>query len=267
MSDPNQGFQPPPPPPPFNPQPDPPKEMSVGETLTGIFFEPGRVFESMRQRPRFLVATILCIVFYMMFTLTFFGKVGYDRVVREAVENGPRAEQMSPEQKENAIRIQSSPIVKAISFAVAPVIFAIIFAAGAALYLLGSMLMGKQIGYKQALAIWAYSSLPVTILTMILNVVLIFLKSPDDYDIVSASRRGLVKANLSFLSDPKAAPMLYTLLGSFDLFAFYGLFLAALGLRKVGKMSSGSAWGIALAIWTFGVVFRIVLATIFGQGM
>lgn len=256
-----------PPPPPFNPQPDPPKEMSVGETLTGIFFEPGRVFESMRERPRFLVATILCIVFYMMFTITFFQKVGYERVIREAIENGPRADQMSPEQKEAAIRVQSGPIVKAITFGVTPLVFGIIFAAGAGLYLLGSMLMGKQVGYKQALAIWAYSSLPVVVITMVLNIVLIFLKSPDDYDIVSASRRGLVKANLSFLTDPKAAPMLYTLLGSFDLFAFYGLFLAALGLRKVGKMSSGSAWGIALAIWTFGVVFRIVLATILGQGM
>jgi hypothetical protein len=253
----------------LNPQPEPPgtPEMSAGETLTGIFFEPGRVFESMRQRPRFLVATIVCILFYLMFTITFFQKVGYERVVREAVENGPRAEQMSPEQKETAIRVQSGSVVKAITLGFAPIIIAIIFAAGAGLYLLGSMLMGKQISYKQALAIWAYSNLPPTILAMILNIILIFLKSPEDYDIVSASRRGLVKANLSFLADPKAAPMLYTFLGSLDVFAFYGLFLAALGLRRVGKMSSGSAWSVVLSIWILGLLFRIGLTAIFRQGM
>jgi hypothetical protein len=267
MSDPNQEFQPPPPPPfPETPAPTGPT-MSAGETLTGIIFEPGRVFDSMRERPRFLVATIICIVFYMAFTLTFFGKVGYERVVREAIENSPRAEQMSPEQKDAAIRMQSGPIFKTISFAFAPIIIAIIFAAGAGLYLLGSMLMAKQISYKQALAIWAYSSLPPTVVAMVLNVILIFLKSPDDYDIVSASRRGLVKANLSFLADGKTAPILYTFLGSLDLFAFYGLFLAAFGLRKVGKMSSGSAWGVVLMIWTVGLVFRIALAGLFGQAM
>jgi hypothetical protein len=257
----------PPPPPPFNPQPDPPKELSLGETLTGIFFEPGRVFESFRTRPRFLVALVIGIVFYMAFTFVFFQKVGYERVVREAIETGPRAEQMTAEQKEAAIRMQSGPVFRVIGFAATPIVFGIIFAAGAGLYLLGSMLMGKQVSYKQSLAIWAYSAMPATILAMILNVILVFIRSPDDYDIVSASRRGLVKANLSFLSDPKAAPMLYTLLGSFDLFAFYGLFLAALGLRKVGKMTSGSSWAIVLGIWIFGLVVRIALAGLFGQGM
>ncbi len=266
MSDPNSDFQVPPPP--YTPTPAPAgPTMSTGEALTGIFFEPGRVFEALRERPRFLVAAVISVVFYMAFQITFFQKVGYERVVREAIENSPRAEQMAPEQKEAAIRMQSGPIFKAIAFASAPLVIAIVFAAGAGLYLLGALLMGKPLGYKQALAVWAYSGLPPTVLAMIVNIILIFLKSPDDYDIVSASRRGLVKANLSFLSDPKAAPVLYTLLGSFDVFAFYGLFLAALGLRKVGKLSSGGAWGIVLTIYLFGVVLRLALAAFTGQGV
>lgn len=264
MSDPNSTFEAPTPP--ASPEPAPP-ETSAMSTISGVFFEPGQVFQGLRDRPRFLVATIICIVFYMAFQVTFFQKVGYERVVREAVENGPRADQMTPEQKETAIRIQGGPIVKVITFAVTPLIFAAIFAGGAALYLLGSMLMAKQISYKQGLAIWAYSTLPPLVLAMVVNIILIFLKSPDDYDIVAASRRGLVRANLSFLSDAKAAPILYTFLGSLDVFAFYGMFLAALGLRKVGKMTSGSAWGIVLGIWIFGLVVKIAIAGLFGQGM
>ena len=263
MSDPNPEIQSPPPP----SSPEPPPAGSAMSTITGIFFEPTQVFQGLRVRPRFLVAGIVCIVFYMAFQVTFFQKVGYERVVREAVENGPRADQMTPEQKETAIRIQGGPIVKAITFAVTPLIFAVIFAGGAALYLLGSMLMAKQISYKRALAVFSYSSLPPIVLAMVVNLILIFLKSPDDYDIVSASRRGLVRANLSFLSDAKTAPILYTFLGSLDVFAFYGMFLAALGLRKVGKMSSGSAWGVVLGIWIFGLVVKLAIAGLFGQGM
>jgi predicted Abi (CAAX) family protease len=102
---------------------------------------------------------------------------------------------------------------------------------------------------------------------MLLNIVLLFLKSPDDYDIVHASRRGLVQANLGLFVDAKASPVLATFLSSLDLFAFYGLFLAALGLRKVAKMSTGSAWGIVLTIWIIGVIVRTALAGITGSAM
>ena len=266
MSDSNDIFQAPRPPFPQEPAPAGPT-MSTGETLTSIFFEPGRVFESMRERPRLLVAAIIIAIAFLAFTITFFQRVGYERVIREAVENSPRAEQMTPEQKEQTIRIQSGPIVKAIYFVSPILIIAVVIAAGAGLYLLGSMMMAKKLSYKQALAVWTYSGLPPIVLSMLLNIILLFLKSPDEYDVVNASRRGLVKANLGLLVDPKASPMLATVLGSLDLFAFYGLFLAALGLRKVGKMSSGSAWGIVLTIWIIGVLFRVSLAGIFGSAM
>jgi hypothetical protein len=257
----------PPPPPPFNPQPDPPKEMSVGETLTGIFFEPGRVFESFRERPRFLVAAIVSTIAIFAFTTIFFQKVGFERLITEAVESSPRADQMTAEQKEQSIRIQTGPVVKAIYYASPLIAVAIIIAGGAALYLLGSMLIGKKLGYKQSLAVWTYSGMPPIIIAMLLNIVLLFIKSPDDYDIVRASRRGLVQANLGVLVDLKASPVLGSLLSSFDLIQFYGLFLAAVGLRKVAKMSSGSAWTIVLAIWSLGVIIRLALAAITGGGM
>ena len=174
---------------------------------------------------------------------------------------------MTPEQKEQAIRMQTGPVVKAIYYASPIIVIALIVAAGGGLYLLGSMLMGRKLSYKQALAVWAYSAMPPIVISMLLNIVLLFLKSPDDYDIIQASRRGLVKANLGVLVDPKASPALGTLLSSIDLFAFYGLFLAALGLRKVGKMSAGAAWGIVLTIWIVGVIVRAVFAGITGGMM
>jgi len=266
MSDPNNFVPPPPPALPVSETSDA-AAMTTGQTLTGIFFEPGRVFESLRERPRFLAAAIISTIALLAFTTLFLVRVGYERMITEEIESSPRAEQMTPDQKEQAIRIQTSPVVKAIRYCAPILVVAIIIAAGAALYLLGSMLMGRQLRYKQAVAVWTYSAMPPIVVSMILNIVLLFLKSPDDYDIVRASRRGLVQANLGLLIDMKAAPVLGTFLSSIDLFAFYGLFLAALGLKKVGKMSSGAAWGIVLTIWIIGVIVRCAFAGITGGAM
>lgn len=252
-----------------NPEPaqttGPPAEsISTTETLSGIFFEPGRVFESFRERPRFIVAAIIIAITFVLFTLLFFQRVGYERAIREAVESSPRADRLSPEQKEQQIQLQSGPMFKAIYTASPILVTAIIIAGGGALYLLGVVLIGKTLSYKQAVAIWTYSSLPPVVIAKVLDMILIFIRSPDDYDIVQAWRRGLVLANLGFLVDPKASPVLGTILGSFDLFAFYGLFLATLGLRKVARLSSGAAWSIVMAIWIIGIVLRVVLAILTG---
>jgi hypothetical protein len=268
MSDPNSNdFVPPPPPPQPVSDTTGAATMSTGQTLTGIFFEPGRVFESLRERPRFLAAAIISTIALLAFTMVFYQRVGYERTINEEIESSPRAEQMTPEQKEQAIRIQTSPVVKAIRYCAPILVVALIIAAGAGLYLLGSMLMGRQLRYKQAVAVWTYSSMPPLVVSMILNIVLLFLKSPDDFDIVRASRRGLVQANLGILADLKASPVLGTFLSSIDVFAFFGLFLAALGLKKVGKMSSGAAWGIVLTIWIIGVIMRCAFAGITGGAM
>jgi len=268
MSDPNTNDYVPPPPPTAGTAAVVPEEtMSTSQTLTGIFFEPGRVFTALRDRPRFLAAAIVCTIALMAFTVLFFQRVGFERVVTESIDASPRAANMTPEQKEQAIRMQSGPVFKVI-FTIVPVFFvALIIAAGAGLYLLGSMLMGRKLGYKQALSVWTYSSMPPIVVSMLLNIILLFLKSPDDFDVVRASRRGLVQANLGLLVDMKASPVIGTLLGSIDVFAFYGLFLAALGLRKVGKMSSGSAWGIVLTIWIVGLIVRMALAGMMGNAM
>jgi hypothetical protein len=173
---------------------------------------------------------------------------------------------MSDEQKEKALEVYRNPIVKALTY-ISPIFnLAFIFAAGGALYLLGVMAMGKSTTYSRTLAVWTYASLPPFLLMMLANFILLFLKSPEELDIAQLGR-GLVHANLSILVDPKASPVLSTLLGAFDVFKFYGLFLASLGLQKVAKLTSGAAWAIVLAIWIVGVVVAVCWALITGNPM
>jgi hypothetical protein len=91
-------------------------------------------------------------------------------------------------------------------------------------------------------------------------VCVLLLKDPDRVD-----PEHLLFTNPGAFMGEGTSPILTTLLSQFDLLKFYGLFLAALGLRKVARLSSGSAWGIVISFWVIGVVLRIVRAGLFGS--
>ena len=238
--------------------------MTTPQTLANIFFEPGRTFEALRERPRFLVAALLTALMVMAFTLVMFQRVSYDAMIREAVESNPRTADMPAEQKERIIEMQTKPVFKIIGF-VAPLLVVFVFlAAGAGIYLLGAMLMGKGMSYRQALSVWAYSSFPPTVLLMLANIIMLLVQPPEPAE-AAKSRGGLIHANLSILVDGTNHPILATLLGSFDLFIFFGLFLAAVGLHKVARLSKGAAWAVVIAIWLLGVILKLAFATLTGS--
>jgi len=233
--------------------------MSTPETLSGIFFEPGRTFESLRVRPRFIVAAILVLIAFMAYYVMFIQRVGHDTIAEAQIK--ARNPDITEEQMAQAMSIQSKPFVRAIGYVTIPIFIAVVFAAGAGLYLLGTMAMAKSMTYKQALAVWVYSSLPPMLIFAVLNVVLLFIIKDVD---PTVGNTGLARANLGLLVSAKEQPVLSTVLSSIDVIAFYGLFLGALGLQKVARLSTGAAWGIVLTIWVLGVVIRAAMAAAFG---
>lgn len=265
---------PPPPPASFDDAPPPPTsyaapdapQMSTPETLANIFFEPGRTFEALRARPRFLVAALLTAAMFLLFTVLVFQKINYGDMVRAAIESSPQTAQMTDEQKEQAIEMQSGPIFKTLAYAGPVIGIFLILAVGAGIYLLGAMAMGKGMTYKQALAVWAYSSFPPTILWTLANIIILFVNPPDISEAATATR-GLVHANLSLLVNRTQQPVLATILGTFDLFKIYGLFLAAIGLQKVARLSAGAAWTVVIIITLIGALVAIVFAAVSGQPM
>ena len=238
--------------------------MSTPETLTGIFFEPERTFEALRARPRFLIAALVTLAAFMAFFFLFIQRMGLEEIARAQML--ARNPDMTAEQLSQGMRAMANPVVRVLVYLQPLIGLLIVIAAGAGLYLLGTMAMAKTMSYRQALSVWVYSSLPPTVLLMILNIIILFLRPPEGNSaIAQAVSRGLVQANPSLLVNASEHPVLATALAALDLFAFYGLFLAALGLRKVARLSSGSAWAIVLTIWLIGVALRIALATAFGS--
>jgi hypothetical protein len=254
MSDPNQEFQPPPPPP-YAETPEAAGEtMSTPATLTGIFFEPSRTFEALRNRPRFLVAGLILLLLTISVVGVLYTRVDMGEVIREQMEKNPQAASLPADQKEQRIKI--GKIIGAVVF---PVFIPIWIAVGAALYLLGVMAFGGSIGYKKSLAVWCYSALPPGILATIITILVLFLKAPETID-----PNRLAVTNPGVLLGPDSSKLLFAVLSQIDLLRFYGLFLAAIGLRKVAKISSGSAWGVVIVWYLIAAVLKIASAAIFG---
>jgi hypothetical protein len=243
--------------------------MSTPETLANIFFDPGTTFEALRARPRFLVAALMVIASFMAFYLVYMQRVGYDAIVDAEVAVMRKANpNVTEEQAAQGARIQKSTLIKTIRM-FGPIIgIAVVLAAGGGLYLLGVVLMGGTMSYRQALAVWTYSSFPPPIIMAVLNFVLLFLSPPEDAaGIAQGAQRGLAHANLGAFVDGNAHPVLATGLGALDILSFYGIFLAALGLRKVSRLNSGSAWAVVLVLWGIGVLGRLGVAAATGRAV
>jgi hypothetical protein len=258
-------WQAPPPPEAIAPKEEP--QMSEAATLVNIFFEPGRTFEDLRRKPRFILATVIMCVLTTGFLFAFTQKMGEDRYRRffaEQVEKSPQAGSLSAEQKQESINLQQL-IMKVVTYAL-PIFIIIGLAIGGLIYWLAGKAMGGSLNYLHGISVWLYSSLPITIVSILANFIVLFLKSADEIDI-AASQRGLISANPGFFIDGKEMPVLATLLSTFDFFQIWGWILAAIGLQKVAKISSGAAWAIVLILALVSVAWRVLQALLTGNPM
>lgn len=236
-------------------------EMSEGSTLFNIFIEPGRTFEDLRKKPRFLLAGLIILIAVTAFNAGFIQKVGFERLIRERIESNQRVQQLTKEQKEKIIAQQSGELAKTISYIAPPIVLIVIFLLGGLIYWLGANAMGGTSRFLHGLSVWIYSSLPPTLLFVLANLIVLFLKPLDEINL-NNSQNGLMQANPNMFFS--ASPALAELLSAFDLFAIWGWVLAAIGLQKVAKISSGAAWAIVLILGLVAVTAKVVIAYFFG---
>jgi hypothetical protein len=243
--------------------------LSEGERLTGIFFEPSRVFQSLRARPHWVVPLVIIAVLSFAYTTAFTFRLTPERIVSftmdKVAERGfipaDRVEEAKARQIEQA---KSKPRIALGIFPTFVGAF-LVMAILAALYLLGVLLFGGRIGFWQALSVATYAALPVAVISRILSLVLLYVKDPDDIHPI-LGQNGLVQDNLGVLVKAAEHPVIFTVLSAFGILSFYHLWLTATGLRNTGeRVSSSSAWSVALIIWGLGLLLGAGFSALFGN--
>jgi len=177
--------------------------MSEAATLGNIFVSPGETFTDLRRKPRFLLALLLMMIVTTAFQFLFVGKMGDERMrsaIVEQMEKNPQLQTLPAEQRQAAVD-RGLKIGNFVRYLI-PVFLIIGVAIGALVYWGAGKAMGGDGSFKHAVSAFVYSSLPPTIVAMLANILILFLKSADDIDI-GMSQRGLLHANPSCFIDRK----------------------------------------------------------------
>lgn len=240
-------------------------EMSEAATIANIFLEPGRTFEDLRKKPRFVIGSLIIALLITGYSFGLYYKIGdaaIRRTIVEQMDKNPQVASMSPEQKEAAVNMNLT-IGSVVRYAL-PFIILISLLIGGLCYWLGAKAFGGNGGFLHGLSVWIYSSIPPTILSIVASFIIMFFKSADEIDL-NSSQRGLLHANPGVFFGTDSSAVLVTLISTLDLLAIWGWVLAAIGLRITNKLSSGSAWAITIIFALIGVTMRVVGAYFSGN--
>jgi hypothetical protein len=248
-------------------------QMSGVAKLTGIFFEPTRVFRNLRAHPRWLTAFLTIAILNSVYAAAFVQRLTPTRITdftMEKMESSPikpPPDKMA-EAKDNMLQSMTQPIQRVQTAAKSFVGVFVLMSAITALCLLGVLAFGGTINFWQAFAAVLYGYVPLAIISKIASLIILYLKSPDDIHPILDQETLLHYDNLGVLFSPADHPALYVLGSVIGVLSFYGLWLRAKGLQHAGyKVSSSAAWGTAITLWVLALLVGMVFATLFSGFM
>jgi hypothetical protein len=155
---------------------------------------------------------------------------------------------------ESAVKM-SAAIGKVSSYA-APVFAAIVFLIVASVLLLAFRLFGGEGTFRQAFSATLYAWTP----SIILNIIFLIVVLARGGDIDVTQIQSVVRSNPSFLVDPKAHALLFTLLASLDAFGIWTMVLMIFGFSALSRMSRAKAASIIIPLWLVKVLFSLIPA-------
>ena len=236
--------------------------LSESGRLAGVFLDPARAFPDIAERGRWWLVALLLILMNVAALSAMVSRVGYDRMIEKAFEQNPRLQEMTPEQRMQAMETQRKFLPVAVRVFPPVGIFAGMLVVAGALLFSYRFLLDADVKYRQALNITAYSWLPPAVAGNLMFFAVLYLKPPDEFDAESASGLSIG----SFLSRDTAA-WLRSLANSVDLFTIWTIVLIAMGFSAVcGKRKmpfSRALWGV-VAPWLVYVLGKMGIAALTG---
>jgi len=227
--------------------------MTEPARLFGVFYEPGKVFADVAEKPRWGIAPILVSMLVgLALVYTISNHIGWETTIRQTIANNPRTAELPADQREKAIAtgVKIASIAGWIGAALgAP--FGVLIIAGVLTGLFNGLL-GTELKFAQTFAITAYALIVRALLSGLL-ILLAYLKPPEEFNIQVSPFSPA--AYMNRLESPK---WLMSLAGSLDLFTLWSIVLLAIGFsvaaRKLSFTKALTAIGIPWLLWVVGMM-------------
>ncbi|MDM5227498.1 Yip1 family protein [Cytobacillus sp. NJ13] len=206
-------------------------------SLLGMVWSPGEQFDRIRQNPKIWVPLILVSILYA--AGMFFMAVSMDASYLGL-------EGMSEAEAEMVMMF--SRVGVAITGIFTPVLVALI---SGGIYMIFIKIAGSDATFKQIFSMNIYI-LVIGGIGLLVNMALRAAIGGNP-EIFITSLAGLMNSEKPGV------------LGSIELFSIWQSVITAIGLHRVGGLSKGWAWGIAIAFFIIGIVFTLISNTLSGM--
>ncbi len=216
--------------------------MEAIKNLSLVLIKPSRVFEWIRENPKWWVPLIVLIITSVLFAVIS-APLSADLNQKRILSSASNA---SPGQLAKAKEIMKSPILPVIAAVSAfiGIIIAILIQSG--LLHLGAYAFGGRAKFTVGIATVAYAQVPIIIQQIIQSIYM-------------ATSRNLAASGLSALLpiDQITTP-LGVFLGRIDIFSLWSIILLIIGFSVTYKITKGKATIITAGYWVLGTVFTVL---------
>jgi hypothetical protein len=226
------------------------KPMGGASKVFNIFFEPKKVFESLKIKPTWLVPfLIVSILGIGSFYFT------YPFMMKQQVEKIRENERIPDEQKQAIIEKmteQNHPPLWQLPFAPVGVLF--VFAIlSAVLFFVFNVLLGGDSTFRRVFSVYCYSNL-IAIAAMIVKFPLIMMKKD----------LGVQTSLALLLSADSKDTFLYRILSGFDIFNLWQVILVSIGLGVLYRYTTKKAFTVVFVLWILLILGMSGLSSLFG---
>ena len=227
--------------------------------LLNMYFEPRKAFASILRRPLLLAALVAYAAIVLGFTGIWLHKVDAHEFMKTQIEESPRADRMTAEQKQAVIETQAK-MMPILGWVFGPTFIAIMLlvVAGTLMFVF-RFFYGGDVTFKQAIAIVVWTFLAVGLISTPVMLTVMALKGDWNLD-----PNQVVQANLGLLLDKStAAKPLWALATSIDVFVLWMVFLLAVGFGvAIKKPTSSTLWGVVIP-WLVIVGIKVAATALF----
>jgi len=233
--------------------------MGLGGRLIGIFVSPTEAFTDIVNRPSlaWLAPLVLLTIFAVVSAGLVIRRVGMEQIVRSQLAQSRMAQNLTPEQLEQAV--ERGVTIGKYQAHIAPLLFPFIglLVIAGVFALMTNFVLGSEVKYGTLMSVTAYGMMPGLVLA-ILNIITMHLKDPADIDI-----RNIVASNLGPLVSAESSKVLHRLASSIDIFSFWQIALMALGIATAARFSFGKGLVVVAVPWLVWVLAAAGLSALF----
>ena len=227
--------------------------------LGNLYVAPSEAFAAILKRPTVWAPLLLAMALNAAFSVVWLQKIDAEAYMKARLAESPRTRDMPAEQRTQIVEQQAKMLPVYAGIGPVFVVVIALVVAGALVFVFRFFFAG-EVTFRQGLAMTAWVFVALGVVTLPLTLLTLYLK--DDWTL---NPQEVLQANPSlFFERGEVAAPIFSLLGSLDLFSFWGIALLAVGFGLASRKPLRSAlWGVGLP-WLLYVLAKAALAAKFG---